>query len=349
MAEHGPPPDEPAPATDPDEPGPRIRSAAYALLAGLVDRGPQPAWEDAVVQSPTLAEALGGRERDAVLADHHHAFDYHAPPLAGLFMDPEAAASGAAGDAIRTQLVELEVAPPPDAHPPEHLCSLLASLAALSGFEADCAASAEDPAATRRVRQAQAQLIDACLLPWLPLWAGAVRRTRLAWPSALATQVEDLVLLHRGTLGGVFEAAWVPPVQADILDDPDTGFREIAALLVTPARIGLLIGHDDLIRIGRLVDVPRGFGDRRTRMHNLLTAAVRFEALDRVVGAFRDMVDETADALRGERYAQVAIALTPWLGRLDQTRTLLTRLGDAVRSLDDEDAGSVTPGDEPAR
>ncbi len=177
--------------------------------------------------------------------------------------------------------------------------------------------------ATERV---DAAFLDARVLSWLPAWATAVRRLARPYPTALATQIEDVVLLHRSLL--------VDPVAARFeladpdldLDDPKTDLRRIGEWLATPARSGVLVTRADIARVGGGQRVPRGFGQRAQLVVNLLRSAANLDAFDGVVRGLEQVAREWAEALAAPRYDEVRALARPWAERAATTAETLRRL-----------------------
>jgi hypothetical protein len=83
----------------------------------------------------------------------------------------------------------------------------------------------------------------------------------------------------------------VPPPP---LDAEKTDLRAIADHLCRPARCGLFLSAAVIERIGRRTGVPRGFGDRRRILGELLRTAGRYEQLPEVLGLLLDVVGDHA-------------------------------------------------------
>jgi len=227
----------------------------------------------------------------------------------------------------------------------EHLSTQLRALAFLSVAEAD---ALEDDATPQidAVRALARGFLDAHLLLWLPSFTVAALAAGRALPSAIVDQIMDVVVIHRQGLD-------LPDDDADYqlhgapldLDDPSVGIREIAAALSVPARVGALLTRDDIARVGRGQRVPRGFGERRTTIHNLLNTAAGLGSLAGVIDDLRALLSERRCELDDRRYRVV-----PGLGnrvgvvraRLLATDEVLARLSAASRD------GSVALTEAPA-
>ncbi|MBW2463698.1 MAG: molecular chaperone TorD family protein [Deltaproteobacteria bacterium] len=318
----------------------RGRGRAYALLADLVSRGPTASTLPPARTSAVLAEALDSyADLDDAAADHQHVFGLSVPPFEGVYRDPEGQVGGACTDRLRDRYAALGFAHDPRGEGVEHLSTQLRALAFLSVAEAD---AREDDATPQldAVCDLARDFLDAHLLLWLPSFAVAARAAGRALPTAIVDQIMDVVVIHRQGLD-------VPDDHANYqlqgepldLDDPAVGIREIAAALAVPARIGALLTRDDIARVGRGQRVPRGFGERRTTIHNLLNSAAGLGSLGGVVDDLRALLSERRHVLDDRRFRTV-----PGLGdrvgvvraRLLATDEVLARLSEATRD------GSVT-------
>jgi len=300
------------------------RAGAYVLLAELVASGPVPALRDAIAVSPLLADALQGYPSlDEAAADHQHAFGFCVPPVEGAFLDPEGRAGATRADAILATYARVGYVPDLRAEAAEHLATELRALGVLAGVEAGALRSASDSEVDACRDHARA-LLDEHLLRWLPELARAVERTGRAWPRALTTQILELLCLDRERLGG--EAApWRLEGEPLDLADPATDLRAIARYLTTPARCGVFLGKQDIARLARRAEVPRGFGGRALEMQHLLRGAARFEVWGELLADVEALLERATDPVL-ER------AAAPWNERARETARLLASMRDADAS-----------------
>jgi len=321
----------------------RGRGRAYALLADLVSRGPTESTLDAARASDGLAAALASYpDLDEAAAAHQHAFGLSVPPYEGAFLDAEGSVGGDCTSRLRDRFRSMGFVNDPRAEGPEHLATQLRALAFLSAAEAD--AQEDERADALEVIEAHARgLLDAHLLRWLPSFVAAVNAMGSRLPSALVDQVVDVVLMHRSGLAEPAPEDQAFELGGDPLDldDESLGVREIAAALAVAARVGALVGRDDVARVGRSQRVPRGFGERRTLIHNLLRTSVSLGSMPEVIDGLRSMLRDRRDALSDPRYLGVPGLeglLTPWRKRLVQTEAQLSRLAQAGRAEPMEEA-----------
>lgn len=297
----------------------QARGAAYLLLADLLARGPVEDLLDATRTSDVLASALDAYPTlDDAHADHQDAFGFNVPPLMGAFLDPEGHAGGESASRVAQTYAAIGYAFDPRKEEPEHLSTVLRALGVLAGAEADAMEDDEERivAETRRL---QAEVLRDHVLPWLPLFVGAVERLETTWPRALVHVLESLVELHRTHVMHYLrdEEPWVLEAPAIDLDDRQTDLRAIAHALAVPARCGIWLSKDDLKRVGRAHRLPSGFASRALMIQNLLRSAIRFEALDELVDDLIAILDSQRERLEPGH---------PAIARLKQTRDVLHRI-----------------------
>jgi len=314
----------------------RARSLAYGLLADLLAHGLTPATREAAAMSAPIVAAIEGLSEDELGTQFERAFGWAAPPFEGAYLDAEGTIGGPATDALWALFRACGFHPNVRSVDVEHLATLLRALAFISGAEADAVADRHD-GATEKTRELARRMLDEHVLRWVPLWAAAVHRANEPFPSALTSQIESLALSHRAALSGRARAFELPTAP-DLLDDPKTGLREIGAWLSKPALSGLVLTRIDVQRIGRGLEVPRGFGERSQLLINMLRSAVQFEVFDRSVAALEAELDTQGALLRERRFEGVSELLSPWIARISLTRGVLRRLLEAAAQEPDEPA-----------
>ena len=131
-----------------------------------------------------------------------------------------------------------------------------------------------------------------------------------------------------------FAAAARPPAP-DLLADESTGLRDIVAFLLTPPYSGLFLSRDDIGRLGRARNLPRGFGDRSQILLNLLRAAGSY---DGVGGLLNDLAGLARQWVTG--YRQMAApgdALQPamqgWQSAAEATAAMLDQMAEQAERL----------------
>jgi hypothetical protein len=261
----------------------RARSRAYALLAKLLIDGVD-------VDTLALVRALPGWLLDEgesghlerLAAEHHACLLQGVFPYAGVFLDRTAVA-GAWADGAFEYYEQCGFRPRLDEVTGDHLGVMVAFLAYA------CPHSQFDGIV--------AEFLDACVLSWLPALVVAAEADLDGrfWPRVLHATLE-LTAEHRLALAR--PRGKVPTLpREDPLADERTGLRQIAEHLLTPAASGLFLSRNDIARLGRTHELPRGFGSRVIMLDNLLRSAVEHGRLADLLGSFDAVLVERADAL----------------------------------------------------
>jgi TorA maturation chaperone TorD len=303
-------------------------SRLYELLRDLFLRGltadllPQAATIDELcVVLPPVFDA------DENAALFQGAFGFNVFPYQSLFLDPAFLLGGAESARIRQFYATAGYAPDLSTGEPDHIGHELGLLAHLCGAEADALADGQ-PRAVAQARALQQRFLDEHLLWWLPCFAAALQRQPALFYAALADVTLALVTAHRAAL----PAPAAPlvdrlPACSQPLDEPAAGLREIAGFLATPVCTGIYLSRDDIAALARAAGLPRGFGDRRQMLTNLLRAAAEFDSIAPVVAGLRAIVAGfdaayARFAAGGDPCAAVADA---WLDRVAACAALLSR------------------------
>ena len=295
------------------------RCAAYELLADLWTFGLTAAIRPQAEALEVLASVASALDDDQAAAAYQRVLGFNVFPHSGVFLTPDATVGGGPADAFAYYAASLGAVIPPTGPGADHVGVQLDVLAFLCGAEAD-ALAAGDVDAGRELRDHQRALLSDHLLPWLPLFLQAVVEEEDILFSTVAGLTATLIDDHVADVGcevpGTGPAC--PPVPG-LLDQPETGLREIADYLLTPAQSGLYISRDAIGRLGRDQRLPRGFGARRQLLHNLLVAAASFDGLGPVMEELSAVSERTREALETQPEAFAA----PWLARLAATERIL--------------------------
>ena len=109
------------------------------------------------------------------------------------------------------------------------------------------------------------------LAGWITPFASAIAQVDDGLWAAVVAMVADL------TLDDAAAAPASEPTAAGELTHPlqddRSGLRDIAEYLAKPAQCGLFLTDAECARIGRTLDLPRGFGHRRARIASKLERA----------------------------------------------------------------------------
>jgi hypothetical protein len=203
----------------------------------------------------------------------------------------------------------------------DHLGVLLAYLALVAEAEAD---AVEDGNRVERERMADqsAQFIDRTLASWLPSYlAGALEIASGFWASVL-TLTWDVVYDHRISIARPPEAVPVTALPLDVYD-PQTGLREVAEFLASPARCGLYVARADVLALGRSAEAPCGFGPRVTLIVNLLRSAADYGSLRVIAAGVRGLVERRRRAIERLSRELTRTVSSPWCARMDATLSIV--------------------------
>lgn len=313
------------------------RSRLYEVLGRLYHLGLTPELLPYAAGIPQLVAALpADRSADEAAADHHALFAFNVFPYQSIFLDPTGLLGGAESARVQAAYARSGFQVDASDASPDHLAFELGFLAFLCGAEADAWTDAL-PGVAVEMRQRQAAFLGAHLLRWLGPFVEVVSRQAFPLYAALADLTLMTVADHAAALDITATHRTLNltlPDPPDLLKREETGLGDIAAYLLTPPHSGIFLTRDDIGRLGRRFDLPRGFGERRHLLANLLRAAVTYET-------FPDLCIDLAAmfTVAGRRYMAMAAdhpALVPWMPpwteRASQTATLLETLaGEAER------------------
>jgi len=324
------------------------RSRTYQLLSRLVLEGVTPESLPTLQALPELAQALPHPlDLDRLAAAHHRLWGFNVFPFEGIFRGTENLLGGPVTEQVLHSYARSGFQPELSSQSGDHLGLELAFLAFLAGAEAD-AWEDDRPHVARTIQERQRLFLDEHLLPWLPALVQAVGQ-QLASPLhppeeqpreqseeqseeqpggqssaqelgifVLAVELAlELALVHRQELGEADLLAPGPsltlPLLPDLLEEESTGLKEIAAHLLVPAYSGFYLSRDDIGRLAQRHQLPRGFGERRTMLTNLLQAAARFDSLPGVLTSLEELVAEWR-----KRYRTPPVADYPFMQPIAQ-------------------------------
>lgn len=305
------------------------RARGYEMLARLLLHGGRRV-------DPTALSVISDAPSDH---DHHHdhdelcsqyvtAFDLGVPPYASVFLEPTGRVGGSVTLAVSDDIAGAGLLPVTDEVGACHVGVMLGHMGRLC----------------RRGRGEEAgKFAHRHVLGWLPAYAAAFEELGVAFWSAVVQVVLDVVSEHVRSIAMTPDAP-VPAVSPDHpLVDPASGLREVAAHLACPARCGLFLTDTECGRIGRALELPRGFGHRRARIETMLRTAAEYDTLVPLCQALGEVVERRAarlQALARDRFD--ARELVAWTARLDATQRMLVTLEQGASSLQSSAAGPAT-------
>lgn len=206
----------------------------------------------------------------------------------------------------------------------DHLAHELGLLAFLVGAISD---AKRDGVSHAHILELERSLLDEHLLRWLPAWVAALASAAEVPGFFLHVSrlMLDLVLLERQHLLGE-PSRWELPLRVEVLENPRAGLVDIAEHLALASQAGGYFPRSALVRIGRLLDIPAGFGSRADTLEGLFRNAAHYQLVPQLCAALE------AEAAGWESYwAGVPPQVCgPWLMRISDTRALLRRVAAAT-------------------
>lgn len=264
---------------------------------------------------------------DEMAAEHYQLFGFNVFPFESIFLDDSGLSGGSiSGDVARACHDMGFVA---DGDSPDHVGQEVAFLAYLCRLE--LAARQNDPGNVPIVRQQQLEFMQTHLLRWLPSLVCAVEQQGNSFFTAVAYISLALAADHYQDLGGesnTHVGQWTLPPPPPLLEQNKTGIKEVAVYLTTPATCGIYLGRDDIGRLARRLDLPRGFGDRQQLLTNLMRTAVQYDQFSNLLLAVKAVVDDWQEGYRtsGEQMPVLQPFLAPWVERANHTGQLIEQM-----------------------
>lgn len=293
----------------------QARATAYAYLAQAY-RAPA---DDAL--APFL-ETLSAPIPAEPAVTHQHLFGFTIFPHESLFVSDRTLVGGDAADRLVQVYRQHNYRWQDD---PDHLSNQLGLLAWLCAAEQDAWADGR-AAIAADMRRRQGVFLRDHLLLWLPPFVVGVQRIGEPLYADVATRTWQVAADHAAALGVVL-APPSPTVLPPALTDSDTSLKRIVNYLTVPQASGWWLSVQAMGKIGRALDLPRGFGGRVQTMMTLLRSATQFDAVQPLLGHLLDHADRWQAG-----YAALSAddVTRPWQSRLAQTVTLLTSMGQQV-------------------
>lgn len=181
------------------------------------------------------------------------------------------------------------------------------------------------PASDRKI------FLEQFVFDWIFPFQYAVEDANNSVFSKVVLAVTDLLHAEYKTLSETqaesgFSLKLPPFTQIDeFLSNKDTSLNEISEFLLKPAYSGIYISRHLIKKMAADLNVPVGFGERRTIFSNLLQTASRFDNW----GTFLSMLD--GELSRWEsRYQSIDESLSPikqeWMAAVQRSKSLTEKL-----------------------
>lgn len=314
------------------------RHLTYELLGRLFLEGITAVTHPTLQIIPALAHIMTGPfDADEAAADHQTLFGFNVFPYESIFLDGSGLLGGAITDAILVSYREAGFAVDAGSTSADHIGHELELLAHLCGAEADALADNLPPVAAR-MRHLQRGFLQDHLLRWLVPFVLAVQGQKRPFYTALAALTLDFVHDHFQELSA--HSAPLPlrltpalPEPPPLLNNEKTGLKEIAGYLTTPPYSGLFLSRDDIARLGRTQNIPRGFGDRTQILTNLLRGAAQFDTLPALLDGMQAVIATWQKAFTSSADSMPILApfITLWQKRISQTSQTLIQIEQQIK------------------
>lgn len=319
------------------------RQRAYSLFSRLYLEGVTAGAHAYLQQIPELAGLLPHPfNADEAAAGYHSLFHFNLLPYESVFLGEDGLLGSELTGQVTARYQAAGFRPDDDAASPDHLGVELSFMAFLGAAEAQ-AWAAEQPERAARLQEEQAAFLLNHLLRWLPPLAIALRRQTQPFYAGVGDLTLALAADHLQTLAASPAPPWQLPPPPALLSQRQTGLKEVAGFLMTPAYSGFYMGRDDVTGLARRRGLPRGFGKRAEMLTHLMKAAAAHDQFPQLIG---DLL-QLAGQWEQEYLALVANAsaldgvVHPWPARCRQTMSLLTQIKETemspqnVRGLED--------------
>ncbi len=173
------------------------------------------------------------------------------------------------------------------------------------------------------------------LLHWLPMFVQTLQAQGDPFFAHVARTTWELVADHTKDIKPSFVKEEKQESDNGEMARGERGkMVEIAEQLVWPLKCGFYLSRDQMSDLGRKLDVPTGFIERKQMMTNLLQTALRFDALPRLVNILKQHSEQCRSfyaelsAEAGAVYNQVEKQLNH---RLNKTLDVLEELDEMSR------------------
>ncbi len=312
-----------------------MRCQAYQFLSRLFLFGLTEDSLTVIRGVPELAKQLPDHfDVDEAAADHQHLFGFNVFPYESVFLDPSGRFGGDLSAAVVSDYERAGYKFDPAAGGPDHIGHGLALLARLCQEEAEAIDLGQIPLSQQN-KELHRRFLERHLLRWLPPLVLAIRQQNHSFYSALATMTLETVQKFRSDLVVPTKIDFSLPMPPALLEDDKTNLGEIVTYLLTPVNSGIYLSRDDIGRLANRGSVPRGFGERRNMLTDLLRSAANYGHLDQVLAALQDLVANweslylQMDSSAG-RYPEAIV----WASQASRTTAMLSEIRARASALE---------------
>ncbi len=301
------------------------RSKAYALFEMLYLKGITPSTKDSIQQIPELNSSIDfGRGYDEFAADHYSMFVHNLPPYASIFLEDEGQPGGEVTESAMRAFRGCGYKPSTTSEAADHIGHIMGCLSFICGAESDAWEDGRHEIAGQ-MRQIQVELLEEQVLPWIfPLW-WAIRSIDTGVYRELANLTVNITTDHYAGLDKMHSEIKTPFNEDEPFDTQGSKLQDIASFLLKPAKSGIWLSAKAIGNLSREFDLPRGFGDRKTTMLNLLKSAGKYGTFDRLMRNLSTQLSEAHVQFEGVKMEDPHLGpfLTPWSQKIGQTSSTL--------------------------
>ena len=173
------------------------------------------------------------------------------------------------------------------------------------------------------------EFLSEYVLPWVPVCCLAVERnTHLEFYRTLARVTRNRIMAEGEGLGRL--SNYVENRAEPEAEDKDLHW--VVDRLTAPRRSGVFLSKTDLSDIGRVVQVPTGFGDRGVMLANLLRGAGVQERVPETLDALQDTIRQWMKIYAGWKveYPRSTAMWSRWFERAEATDAMLSEMRNAA-------------------
>ncbi len=314
----------------------QARHHTYALFSRLFLQGMTSDLRPFTAQIPQLTAVTPNPfNPDAAAAVYQNIFGFNIFPHASIFLDDSGLLGGDVSAEVGGVYREAGFA---NSSAADHIGHELAFLAYLCQAEAEARQDGET-AVLPRIRQITHNFLQNHLLPWLPPFVIALRRSGDAFYGQLGDLTLALTVDHANEFSEQAESKENKNVMpqagdapTDLLNNERTGLKEIAHFLITPPHSGVYLSRDTIARLARAHSLPRGFGSRQQILLNLLRTAVSYDLLTDVITLLGEETAVWQTEYQSQQTSMPALKpfLSPWVERAHATSQLLATMQAVV-------------------
>ena len=267
---------------------------------------------------------------DEMAANHYQLFGFNVFPFEAIFLDDSRLLGGATTDAVSQSYATAGFHYETGDTNPDHIGQEFAFLSYLCQIESQQLKTGQLTAAQSSSQQQLHFLQHHLLRWWLPfIWA--VEQQESPFFPAVASLAHLVLSDHYLALTlahGSDVPAWSLPPTPDVQSDMQTGLKELSAYFTTPAYAGLFLSRDDIGRLARELNLPRGFGERQLLLNNLMHTAVQYDQFSTFLDGLTHVVHCWQKRLQQILASQPLLTpfAKPWQGCTNQTLLLLSHL-----------------------